>query len=364
MYKISIKYPESLPGIHVWIDTPSQNKLFCEKSNITFSGWAVNKSAPFKECFLVSDGGEKFPVPFIMERLGVKERYPNFYHADKPGFSFAIEFSYLLNATLILKLDSGESLNIDIRAQEINPFDKLVFIHIPKTAGSSFNEFINQFVSAESLINHLESKKDFHDPNYLATFGFVSGHLPIQRFSNLIDFDTAYSFTILRNPINHVISHINWVRRLSDPGEEQRLLNHPEYIQKLSAKLASTALSDATELANLIQNFEVAEYGLFDNTQTRYLCGKKGLLSNSDVNKALSNLSSLNRFGFVEDLNTLCNNIQGDLNYIPSIPLQKINESKVSYGLSSSDKYLLKVLSPLIEFDQQLYDQAQVFVKS
>ncbi|MFM6402345.1 MAG: hypothetical protein ACKPFF_37175, partial [Planktothrix sp.] len=95
-----------------------------------------------------------------------------------------------------------------------SPTKKTFFIHIPKTAGSSFNKFLHTYLHGDS---HCESYRDssqpwtFNNLDFLKSFDFISGHLNIQYFNKNFERDNYLLVTLLRNPVDQLISHVNWL---------------------------------------------------------------------------------------------------------------------------------------------------------
>jgi hypothetical protein len=95
---------------------------------------------------------------------------------------------------------------------------KILFMHIPKTAGASFRCFMNRFI-----------KKTYtagidQDPNSLHDASFVSGHFGF-AFMKSVTF--THSFTILRDPIERIISLYRFSRaNLSGRHINDAALNH------------------------------------------------------------------------------------------------------------------------------------------
>ncbi|RUM44594.1 MAG: hypothetical protein DSY46_05155 [Hydrogenimonas sp.] len=150
--------------------------------------------------------------------------------------------------------------------------DKFFYLHIPKTAGNFFNKFLSyQF---NSFIDHIEVKKNLHnekDIEELQNFECYSGHIQFPIAKNKLDIEKRKTITILRNPIEQVISHMTFVRELAEDGEKERFKSHAKVIQEIAKKLHQTDLSNSKKIEKFINWLEKNEIWLFHDCQTRYL---------------------------------------------------------------------------------------------
>ena len=95
--------------------------------------------------------------------------------------------------------------------------NKYLFIHIPKTAGSLINHLIGHtFLPEECLFflfdaSFYEKYKRHVEANQFKQLRFFAGHLNY-NLSHLIDAD--YKITFLRNPIDRVLSHYFYYRKI------------------------------------------------------------------------------------------------------------------------------------------------------
>lgn len=152
--------------------------------------------------------------------------------------------------------------------------NKILYVHIAKTGGSSVNRFISSHFSPAEVITHVEGSPGWHSRISNEKILFISGHVFYPVFKDLLGpLDGYLKVIVLRNPIQHVISHLAWVRHLSDPEGRARfrLDSHPEPVQEMSLKLAKINLGDPMHISKFISEVNAFEKELMDNTQTRYL---------------------------------------------------------------------------------------------
>ena len=148
----------------------------------------------------------------------------------------------------------------------------IVFVHIPKTAGSTINAALNAhfdrgFMHCEGMIDDLQSLA-----RVAGDVDWISGHVPFHlmrgRLQQVTDRPLRF-FSIMREPVSQVCSHYNWLIEIHRRGG-RFYRNHPEGIRKLSEQVRNTDNSDP---AAIIENLR-SNRGLFLNMQSSMLLGR------------------------------------------------------------------------------------------
>ncbi|SEG54935.1 sulfotransferase family 2 domain-containing protein [Marinobacterium lutimaris] len=149
----------------------------------------------------------------------------------------------------------------------------LFFIHIPKTAGTSFRKAAEDYFgfqnvcydySASSEETSLLVKKHIY-PNEdylglqagLSEFGicFLSGHVPVNKYVYLLGL--RQSITFCREPIQRVISEYNhFVRHNDYEGDLPSFYRKPQFINRQSKMLQGIPL-EALGFIGLTEDYEV-----------------------------------------------------------------------------------------------------------
>jgi len=239
--------------------------------------------------------------------------------------------------------------------------DRIFYLHIPKTAGTSMNTFLSSKFDDKEVLTHLESNKILNAANFAKKtekYKYISGHVVLPRMIRDLDvFNTMTTVATFRRPIEHVVSHISWVRKLGDPGQEKKLGKHTPEIKRIVNKLLEIDLSNPDDITIFIEWLEEKELYLFHNTQTKYLCGgAPGVFTPQMINTALIHLNKIDFVGTVERLNDFYLLLAGSLSLkVEKDELVKENANGCNFGLDISDTKISKVLQHLVDWDNLIY---------
>ncbi len=126
---------------------------------------------------------------------------------------------------------------------------RLFFVHIPKTAGSSFRtSFESSTVTYKDYGNNSKSttnevqanihdKKDFYALNTLLNqhnYAWLTGHVPLAKYINFVPVTHTISF--VREPLEQVLSHYNhYVKHHGFKGDLSAFLDKP-FAKNLQSK--------------------------------------------------------------------------------------------------------------------------------
>ena len=232
----------------------------------------------------------------------------------------------------------------------------LFFMHIPKSAGTSFNNFMRPYFAFAQTAVHIEGA-ELAQQKEMALRHYVSGHLSLAQINDIYDdLDGINLYTILREPYQHLHSHFTWVKGIANPKVASLFKDHTKRVQKLSLKISRVNLKDYGELEKLVAALAGFELEFFDNLQTRYFLDYRvEKVAQSDLERAMENKIQFKSIGITEAFSSytrqVCDNY--DLHFA---------EQKISYNLSTvkplfdlSDQTTRKILEPLVKFDLLLY---------
>lgn len=146
-----------------------------------------------------------------------------------------------------------------------------VFVHVPKTAGSTVNQHLSDWSKAG--LTHAE--RFLGKPGKLARrlprLHWISGHIALNKFLKLLGDTTdrkLHFFGLMRDPAAQVASQYNWQIEIFRRGG-RFYRSHPASIRAISERIRAT---DNTDPAAIIANLQ-ADPGLFLNLQSRFLLG-------------------------------------------------------------------------------------------
>lgn len=235
---------------------------------------------------------------------------------------------------------------------------KLFFIHIPKAAGSSVNDLLGSAIDGQ-YYTHIEGLRN--QWNEIKDSKFLSGHIRYKEYESNFSQHDYVVFSFFRKPLSHVKSHINWVRRLSEPELLSKREAHASIIHKIADDLASFKFSDIDRLRNYVENLRPIAYGLFDNCQVRYLSDVEPneLVSQKHLDQAIKNLNHLHFVGISEHSKESQEQLLALLDLSTHSDEAISNVNPYDFGLDISNDQVVHVLQPLIQFDNQLYAEAK-----
>lgn len=238
-------------------------------------------------------------------------------------------------------------------------FDKLLFMHIPKTAGSSMNAYLESQFPPEQSILHLENQVFGVPMDQLPSFddkNSLSAHLHYPTLNNIIDIKQFFTMTVLRDPLDQTLSHLGWMNRLGFAENKEELARYPDYIKHIVNRL------HAMDLVSYFDTMDEHEKNFFDNCQTRYLLPVYGEteLSEAHLEEAIANLQKFNLVGILEKFEQSLLLLAYYMNWRPPKKMPYNNPSRKKYFLDmeSAGEEIKDRVHRLTRFDQKLYDAA------
>lgn len=250
-------------------------------------------------------------------------------------------------------------------------FDRMFLVHIPKTAGSSVNTFMEDCLGKRACACHIESNPEWKfatEPNMVFQDKvFISGHVHLRALRQKLALRNTLVATVLREPIDQLISHIAWVRRLADPEEKQRFYQHTPEIQRIAMRLADLDLGSPVHLKKWASELSGEALSLFDNCQVRYLTdlgsanrGPTDRVTQRDCLGAIANLQIFDLVGRSDRVPSFLAKVAEEMGLercSDSGVNVRENVAKTKYGLDPRDPRIREAVESLIEFDQALYDR-------
>lgn len=261
-----------------------------------------------------------------------------------------------INNGRIPVVEYGPEQMLEVFKPDANP---IFFMHIPKTAGTSFNNYIRQYFGYGMSHTHIQTTPLERQQEMARTSHFLSGHITLEHIPTIFsDRSGVHRHTIVRQPLKQLHSHIGWVKGIAlDPnGDFYR--KHHSLVQQMGRDLFQTDLSNPENLKLLVENLDGFQIDFFDNIQTRYFLDyRPDRVSQADCDQAIANISRFKTIGLTESFNQYTGEFC-DFYGIEQKPITSVhNPSKVTPLFDINQSTVQESLAPLVQFDLQLYDE-------
>ena len=93
----------------------------------------------------------------------------------------------------------------------INHKDKFIYIHIPKTGGSSVEKCLLENDGVEVMSRLRFMPKDIREKYLIGSFG-GNHHFPLDKFEKKFQ-EQYFCFTFVRNPFSRAVSEFLWLKK-------------------------------------------------------------------------------------------------------------------------------------------------------
>jgi hypothetical protein len=239
------------------------------------------------------------------------------------------------------------------RLSGVPSYDKLFFLHIPKTAGTAFGRVLKASVPEDRFFEHMESRQElFWSVQRDGKPFFLSGHFYFNDTREIIDRSDVFSLTVLRKPSEQFISHLRWVKFVGSPNYNGVI---PPAMIDLARQLWQTPLSDVGAVGSIID----CEIGrrLFDNLHVQYLTKAMDRpVDKRHLQDAIVNLYSFDLVLTLERLNQLRWFLKM---YFPDLrDITVTNVAPVNDQLDRHDPAVIDLIQKYTLYDQTLYNAA------
>ncbi len=238
-------------------------------------------------------------------------------------------------------------------------FGKIFFLHIPKTGGQFINNLFRKIVPDYQHTEQIQNYLHYKDKSFLEK-KFLSGHIPLKKFQKIAyDLEDRIIFTIIREPYDHLISHISWIRNLTQNPKQFNV--HPKVVQDLALKLDLINFESEPEVEEFVKQIDGYALAAFNNRQIRYFVDPSDTewTNFNHAFEAISMAKNLSYVGIFEDFENSVREILKIFNANENILLEmqpvNLENRKVIYDIHAKPK-LKKILYPLVCHDLVLYE--------
>ena len=240
--------------------------------------------------------------------------------------------------------------------------DRVLFMHIPKTAGTSLNAYLFAHFKPSRVALHIEYRKldrewessDFENKE------LITGHLKYDQFHALFDLKHFFFITVLRDPRKQVMSQLAWHQRLLEP-------EHAEQLQSLRPVLADMVRRLADRgLVEFLCTLKDEERLLFDNACARRLAtvSSGARLDSSTIIHALERLASFDLVGITERMEESLWLLAFYMGWEPVRNPPRLNVAKSDHyaAIDSADEELNRAIDDVTAADVSLYRHANLML--
>lgn len=246
-----------------------------------------------------------------------------------------------------------------MRAQKNEPSQTLFMIHIPKTGGETINNLLTEMLGESHVRQHVESVPDFLTrlQSVPREVRYVSGHFRLPDVLAHMDRSKWFVFTNLRNPVQHLVSYLKWVKALGNPAANALRGERSWAVQEMARRLWEIDLNNIVAVHRFIyEEFDDAKQ-LFDNSQVRYLIAPRNRLINyADAAEAIKALRRFDYVGLTETLSDTCAaiaralGVQANLDVIPNK-----NQTPLAEVVNLGDPAIRDFYCNAVQWDAFLY---------
>ncbi len=323
------------------------------------SGWALHERRPIVGVNLYSGnqfvGGSKVD----RDRPWVQRMHAHWANAGQAGFNLEVPGVGPGHYRLEVEHADGRCQVMATMHLRERSSRRVLFMHIPKTAGSSVNSWLTSHFGRKRYEVHVENQAGWQlNASRIRNLELISGHHSMSTFKRSLDQPGYYTITVVREAFGQLASHLTWIRRLSEPGEDKRLRQHPDYIQKLSKFLAEVDFSKPRELENMANWLQGSMRQLVSNCQLRYFVelSPDEQVGEQHVELGLSMSERFDRIGRTEMIDDFTVAVAGDLGWSEPAPLERSNKTNNNYGLDVNCERVRRALEPLVRYDLMFLD--------
>lgn len=233
----------------------------------------------------------------------------------------------------------------------------IIFLHVPKTAGTTFNTVVRALVPADESATHIEllDRDSYHQ--LPGQYRFISGHLRVGVLKEFFPLDNISLYTILREPYSHLHSHLKWLIQTSANSEDNFFKYSNPEIYDLGLRLRDRDFSDTDVLRRFAAGISGVEAAFIDNMQTRYfLDHQPARVTQNDYEQAVNNTKLFKEIGLTENFDLFLSRFVHQNSLQKPQLTKKLNRSHSSPLFDVTDNSVREALSPLVYFDLQLYN--------
>jgi len=243
---------------------------------------------------------------------------------------------------------------------------RLFFLHIPKTAGTSFVDTVRPWFEQERAANYIEGL----DAGAQAGLGdkhFISGHLFFTQIHRLPYIAHCRLISIFRDPYARLASHLRYMDRYNQPEYATAYNALREDLRQVVQDIAAVDFQRPEDLERLFATLAPWARSAFENCQTRFLFCDPTVtgaspyedLPDHALDIALEHLEALDMIGISEQLDDTVAAVATSCGRPCPPRAARSNTASSDRQIDVADPRIRGVMAPLVNQDERLYARAK-----
>ena len=329
------------------------------------SGWCFNRFVKSRPVSIVAAADEIILGRFTNHGYRPDLDQQNLHPSGVCGFDFSFpsDFDPRSHHEFQLYFDSFKTPVATVACSEIEVVQPqlaapICFMHIPKTAGTSFNSFARGCFSGDNFFTHIERLDESELRHGVDRALYLAGHLPLYELEQLVELSGYDLISIIREPYAHLHSHLNYVRGVR-PGSRLETyygFRHNHTIKALSDALNRVDFANLVEIKGFVTELHDYQLDFFDNIQTRYFLDyRPERVEGKDLDRACENISRFRSVGLTEAYDRFKTQFCDSIGIVSKEQKLQSNKSEYYRLFELSKPEVRTALFPLVEFDLKLY---------
>jgi hypothetical protein len=240
---------------------------------------------------------------------------------------------------------------------------KLFFLHIPKTAGTTIVDTLSSFFPEEARANYIEGL-DHKQRLQLGNRRFISGHLFVEEIKRL-PFTGDFSHCILlREPYARLASHLRFMDRYATPSFRADYRQMPAYLRDVVDRIAEIDFECPNSLGDFFADMSPWSKVAYDNSQVRFLVDDPGphnltrTLNDEVTNEAIDRLFAFDFIGTTENIAAFVGQIARAFGFDSNRQIARSNVALAGRPIDHRDPRIRDVMHDLVKYDCRLYEAA------
>lgn len=348
------------------------------------AGWVCHRFTPLKNITLLIKEGDAILGQCRANLLREDVKNQHLHPTGYCGFSFQLPRSYTdkeqKGVLSLIEQESGTLLGSITPAMQGQVLqsrsglwnrlrkmldsrhknNKIFFMHIPKTAGTSFNSFARSLYKPDEILTHIEAydHATFHD--IASNYQFISGHLRMDSVHTYFSGSNFQLYTLVREPYAQLHSHLNWLRGIGANPESDFYKAHHGLFKDLADQFGDKASLTNETLQTIVDNISGVLAKLLDNNQSRhFLSSDPESIHKSHWEEIQDNLKLFTLAGTTKEYTQFREDFCCMNSFAKPEQTTPLNTSKYSPLYNYNDPKIQEIVHPLVFMDLQLYTQVQ-----